>query len=110
MFFGALDGLNSLRKPVGSVSTNFHRNWSGGQEVMKYFRKRKKSELGFPNFSPLDAGIPQFGPEIRILREISSSEPDSQVWNRISSLKNLKRYVLTCFFVNSMSGLMVEKS
>ena len=45
------------------------------------------SELGFPNFSPLDAGIAQFGPEFRILREISSSEPDSQVWNRILASK-----------------------
>ena len=31
-----------------------------------------------------------FGPEIWILLEFSSSEPDSQIWNRSSSLKNLK--------------------
>ena len=52
--------------------------------------KRKLSELGFPIFCPLDAGFPYLGPKIRILREKSPLEPDSQVWNRISSLKNLK--------------------
>ena len=37
-----------------------------------------------------DAGLPDFGPEIRILLEKSPLEPASQVWNRSSCLKNLK--------------------
>ena len=52
---------------------------------------KKKSELGCPSyFCPLDARFLYFGPEIRILRKKSPLEPDSQVRNRISSLKNLK--------------------
>ena len=44
----------------------------------------------FPYFSLLAPRIEHFGPQIRSLPEISSLEPDSHVWNRKSSLKNLK--------------------
>ena len=39
---------------------------------------------------PLGVGFPYFWPENRILRDISALEPDSQIWNRISSLKNVE--------------------
>ena len=41
--------------------------------------KIKFSNLVFPIFWPLDAGIEHFGLEIRILREISSPEPAGNV-------------------------------
>ena len=51
----------------------------------------------FPIFWPLDAKIQVFRPKIRNLRKKSPLEPDSQVWNRISSLKNLQINFLTFF-------------
>ena len=57
-------------------------------------------------FWPLDA---TFLPQTRILREISSLEPDSQVWNRKSSLKNVKIIFLISFFLNQFMGLLKKK-
>ena len=42
-FLGTLDGLNSLRNPVASFSTNFNRHRSGGQEVMQCVRSIQKT-------------------------------------------------------------------
>ena len=43
-----------------------------------------------PQFSVPGEGFEHFAHEIRILHEILSLEPDSQVWNRKSSPQNLK--------------------
>ena len=59
-----------------------------GNEQKRSFKKL--SELVFSNVCPLEAEFPYFGPEFRIPRKKSPLEPDSQVWNRISSVKNLK--------------------
>ena len=87
-----LEGLERSGRPVATfpsvlVPRSLHgaNLWETKKTDFKQF-----SELVFPNCCPLDAGFPYFGAEIRILREISYLEPDSQVWNRISSLKNLK--------------------
>ena len=53
----------------------------------------------FPNVWPLDAKIGNFWPQIRILREISSLGPDSQVRNRFSSLKNVKLVFKSVFLL-----------
>ena len=58
---------------------------------------KKQSDYVLPNFFPLDAGFPYFGPESRILHEKSPLEPDSQVWNRISSFKSLKHIFKAVF-------------
>ena len=47
----------------------------------------------------LDEGFGCFWPRIRILREISSLEPDSQVWNRKSSLKNSNKIPCIVFIL-----------
>ena len=65
-------------------------------------------ELVFLNVCPLDAGFPYFGPEIWILRKKSPLEPDSQVWNRISSLKNLK-FIFKSVFLNPFMGLQAAR-
>ena len=64
------------------------------------------SQQFWPQFWPLDARIRRFWPQIRNLRKKSSLGPDSQVWNRVSSLKNLK--FIFHFFFNTMSGLVSE--
>ena len=50
--------------------------------------KNKLSEVGFPNFWPLEVKMEYSGPEIRILREISSPEPAGNVISPQSRLKS----------------------
>ena len=49
-----------------------------------------KSQTVFPQSSLSGEGVHHFGPEIWVPREIYSVQPDSQDWNRKSSLRNLK--------------------
>ena len=42
----------------------------------------------FPNLSTLERKNKEFGPQIRILREISSLEPAPKVWKPMSRSKN----------------------
>ena len=62
------------------------------------------ARLVFHVFWPLGEGFCYFGPQSRILCEISALELDSQVWNRVSRSKNIQIYVLICFF-NPFMGL-----
>ena len=57
----------------------------------------------FLNFWLLDAGIPCFGPQTRILREISSPEPAGKVQNPESRSK-IANLFFDMFFMNTMSG------
>ena len=69
---------------------------------------QKNTEFVFPIFWPLDAGIGTLWPEHRILREISSLDPDSQVWNRKSSLKKCQNYFPNNFVLNQFMGLLAS--
>ncbi len=80
--------------------------WFTPMNVLKKKTKNKKntlknkfSEVVFLNFWALAAGIGYFWPQIRILREKSDLEPDSQVWKCKSRSKNVKIIVLmrVCF-------------
>ena len=59
---------------------------------------RTFSNLVFRIFWPLDAGIEHFGPEIRILREISFPEPAGNGPAPESRSKSGQINFLMCFF------------
>ena len=94
-----LDGLERSGRPVATFPPILVPRSLHGANLWdsKKMDLTNISEYAFPNFCPLDAGFPYFGPEIRILREFSYLEPDSHVWNRIYSLKNLKS-IISLFF------------
>ena len=52
----------------------------------------------FLKFWLLDAGILQFWPQIRILRQKSCLEPAGKLENPSSRSKNAQIYFLICFF------------
>ena len=64
----------SQTSPQTPPTSNLKKTEKGKNEL-----KNKLSEVVFPNFWPLDAGILNFWPKIRILREISSPEPAGKV-------------------------------
>ena len=79
---------------------------------MQYKRKKYNlHELRFPTFSAWELRNKVNGPQIRILREISSLEPAPKVWKPKSRSKNLgfvsntKKYVFHyfCLFLRSLS-------
>ena len=60
------------------------------------------SDVVFPMFCPLDAGIRYFGPENRILREISSRNrlERSRIWNPGAKMR--KFIALHVFLIRSL--------
>ena len=65
-------------------------------------------EIVFPKFWPLDAGILQIWPQIRILRQKSCLEPAGKLANLSSRPKNGQINFLICFFINPIGRLNFE--
>ena len=85
------------KSPRGQVLSRFR--WIGAEFIrVKIENETNESvhvvktilNIGFPQVSPLGEGFQHIGPEIRILREMSALNPDSQAWSRKPSLKILK--------------------